>query len=214
MDLDATFRPFVVAGFLLILLIVLPYRLRSRATGESLDRTQEGVAMMITLRVAGLVLWLTVLTFMIDPSRMAWAAMPLPASLRWSGAVLGVVAAMAELWTLRSLGPNLTDTVVTRQVHTLVTRGPYRWVRHPFYDCMALFTISVALMMANWLVLALGAVTFALLALRSRTEEQKLLDRFGQPYRAYQARTGRFLPRLLARLRLGPASRTGTAPPR
>ena len=195
MNLDATFRPLVVAGFVIVILVVLPYRLRSQATGEKLDRTQEGVPMMITLRVAGIVLWLSVFMFMIDPARMAWGSIPLPPSLRWSGAVLGLVAAMAELWTLRSLGPNLTDTVVTRQVHTLITRGPYRWVRHPFYDCMALFTISVALMMANWFVLAMGVVTFALLAVRSRTEEQKLLERFGEPYRAYQARTGRFLPR-------------------
>jgi protein-S-isoprenylcysteine O-methyltransferase Ste14 len=195
MNLDATFRPLVVVGFLIIILIVLPYRLRSRATGEKLDRTQEGIAMMITLRVAGIVLWLSVFMFMIDPARMAWASIALPPSLRWGGAVLGLVAAMAELWTLRSLGPNLTDTVVTRQDHTLITRGPYRWVRHPFYDCMALFTISAALMMANWFVLAMGVVTFALLAVRSRTEEQKLLERFGEPYRAYQARTGRFLPR-------------------
>jgi len=38
---------------------------------------------------------------------------------------------------------------------------------------------------------------FALLAIRSRTEEQKLLERFGEPYRAYRAATGRFLPRML-----------------
>jgi protein-S-isoprenylcysteine O-methyltransferase Ste14 len=196
MELDATFRMFVVAGFAIIILIVLPYRLRSQATGETLDRTQEGIPMLITLRVAGIVLWLSVFTFMIDPARMAWAAIALPPSLRWGGAVLGVVAAMAELWTVSSLGLNLTDTVVTRQAHTLITRGPYRWVRHPFYDCMALFTISAALMMANWFVLAMGVATFALLAIRSRTEEQKLLERFGEAYRAYQARTGRFLPRL------------------
>jgi protein-S-isoprenylcysteine O-methyltransferase Ste14 len=196
MDLDATFRPFVVAGFVIIILIVLPFRLRSRATGETLDRTQEGIPMMITLRVAGIVLWIALLTFMIDPARMAWASMPLPPSLRWSGAVLGLVAAFAELWTLRSLGPNLTDTVVTRQEHTLVTRGPYRWVRHPFYVCMALFIFSAALMMANWFVLAMGAVTFTLLAMRSRTEEQKLLERFGEPYRAYRESTGRFIPRV------------------
>ena len=133
MNLDATFRPFVVAGFVIIILIVLPYRLRSQSTGEKLDRTQEGVPMMIAIRVVGVLLWLSVFTFMINPARMAWAGMPLPASLRWSGAILGLVAAMAELWTLRSLGPNLTDTVVTRQAHTLITRGPYRWVRHPFY---------------------------------------------------------------------------------
>ena len=196
MDLDATFRPVVVAGFVIIILIVLPYRLRSQATGEKLDRTQEGILMLITLRVVGIGLWLSVFMFMINPARMAWGAIPLPQSVRWGGAMLGLVAAVAELWTLRSLGPNLTDTVVTRKAHTLITRGPYRWVRHPFYDCMALFTTSAALMMANWFVLAAGVVTFALLAIRSRTEEQKLLERFGEPYRAYQTRTGRFLPRL------------------
>jgi protein-S-isoprenylcysteine O-methyltransferase Ste14 len=194
MNPDATFRPLVVAGFVIIILIVLPYRLRSQRTGETLDRRQEGVPMLITLRLVGVGLWFSVFAFMIDPSNMAWASMPLPLSLRWSGVVLGVVGAMAELWTLRSLGPNLTDTVVTRKEHTLITRGPYRWVRHPFYDCMALFTISAALMMANWFVLAMGVLTFALLAVRSRTEEQKLLERFGEPYRAYRASTGRFLP--------------------
>lgn len=194
MGLDATFRPVVIAGFVIILLVALPYRLRSQATGEQLDRTQEGIPMMVTLRLAGLVLWLSVFTFMVDPARMAWAALPLPQSLRWAGAILGAVAALAELWTLRSLGPNLTDTVVTRQAHTLVVRGPYRWVRHPFYDCMALFVLSVALMMANWFVVAAGIATFALLAVRSNTEEQKLLERFGQPYRAYRAATGKFLP--------------------
>lgn len=194
MGLDATFRPVVIAGVVIIVLIGLPYRLRSQATGEQLDRTQEGIPMMVTLRLAGLVLWLSVFTFMVDPARMAWAALPLPQSLRWAGAILGAVAALAELWTLRSLGPNLTDTVVTRQAHTLVVRGPYRWVRHPFYDCMALFVLSVALMMANWFVVAAGIATFALLAVRSNTEEQKLLERFGQPYRAYRAATGKFLP--------------------
>ena len=49
MELDATFRPYVVAGFFLVILIALPFRLRSQATREKLDRTQEGVAMMIVL---------------------------------------------------------------------------------------------------------------------------------------------------------------------
>ena len=194
MDLDATFRPFVVAGFVIIILVVLPYRLRSQATGEKLDRTQEGIPMLIAIRLTGLVLWLSVFVFMINPARMAWATIPLQPSLRWGGAILGVVAAMAELWTLGSLGPNLTDTVVTRRAHTLITRGPYRWVRHPVYDCMVLFTSSAALMMANWFVLAAGIMTFALLAIRSRTEEEKLLERFGEPYRAYRASTGKFIP--------------------
>jgi protein-S-isoprenylcysteine O-methyltransferase Ste14 len=199
MTLDALFRPYVVGGFFLIILIALPFRLRSQATGEKLDRTQEGVVMMIVLRLAGLALWAGVIAFMIDPAWMAWSSIPLPPGARWAGVGLTILTAVLLAWTLSSLGPNLTDTVVTRAAHTLVTRGAYRWVRHPFYDCMALFIVSIALMMANWFVIVAGGVMFALLAIRSRTEEAKLLERFGQPYRAYRASTGRFLPRSLYR---------------
>ena len=152
--------------------------------------------MLITLRLSGLLLWLSVFAFMRDPALMAWSSLPLPAWVRWSGVGLSAVTAVALLWTLISLGRNLTDTVVTRQAHTLITRGPYQWVRHPFYDCMALFTLATGLTAANWFVLLVGVVVFSLLAIRSRTEEEKLLERFGESYRAYKARTGRFLPRM------------------
>jgi len=196
MNLDATFRPFVIAGFIIIIGIALPFRIKSQSTGEKLDRTQEGIAMMIALRLAGLLLWGGAIAFTISPASMAWSALPLPAGARWTGVGLTAVTAPLLVWTLRSLGPNLTDTVVTRHAHTLTTHGPYRWVRHPFYGCMALFTTSTGLMASNWFVLLAGVMVFSLLAARSRTEEQKLLERFGEPYRAYRDRTGRFLPRV------------------
>ena len=135
---------------------------------------------------------------MVNPAAMAWSSLPLPIWLRWTGVALFAITAVLLIWTLRSLGPNLTDTVVTRQAHTLVTRGPYALVRHPFYDCMALFTLSIALTASNWFLIGTGIVAFSLLAARSWTEEAKLLERFGEPYRAYRAATGRFLPRISA----------------
>ena len=102
------------------------------------------------------------------------------------------------VWTFRCLGKNLTDTVVTRQKHTLVIHGPYRWVRHPFYDSGALLMAAVSLIAANWFLLLTGGLAFVLLVVRTRTEEEKLLARFGEVYRAYMKRTGRFLPRIRA----------------
>ena len=200
-DLDAAFRPYLIAGFTLVILIALPFRIRSQATRERLDRRQEGVAMMIVLRLGGAAVWAGVIAFMIDPALMRWSSLALPPGARWTGVGLTVLTMALLTWTLGSLGPNLTDTVVTRKAHTLVTRGPYRWVRHPFYDCMALFVAAIALMMANWFVVGAGGIMFALLAIRSRTEEDKLLERFGEPYRAYRAATGRFLPRLAGVIR-------------
>jgi protein-S-isoprenylcysteine O-methyltransferase Ste14 len=152
--------------------------------------------MLATLRPAGAALWLGVIAYMINPAWMAWSAMALPSWLRWSGIGFFVLAVALLTWTLPALGTNLTDTVVTRKHHTLVTGGPYRWIRHPFYDAMVLITLGSALIAANWFVLVSGAVVFALLALRSRVEEEQLAARFGEPYRDYRNRTGRFLPKL------------------
>jgi protein-S-isoprenylcysteine O-methyltransferase Ste14 len=100
------------------------------------------------------------------------------------------------VWTLRSLGKNLPDTVVTRREHTLVTSGPYRWVRHPFYDALALAVLANSLAAANWFLFLSGGLLVVLIIVRTRTEEEKLLARFGESYRAYMERTGRFLPTL------------------
>jgi protein-S-isoprenylcysteine O-methyltransferase Ste14 len=127
---------------------------------------------------------------------MRWSSVALPAWLRWAGFVVFGLGLALLTWTLRGLGTNLTDTVVTRRAHTLVTEGPYRWVRHPFYDAMALLIAGIALIAANWFMLLTGAVVFSLLAVRSRTEEAHLLARFGESYRDYRERTGRFVPRL------------------
>jgi len=99
-------------------------------------------------------------------------------------------------WTLRSLGKNLTDTVVTRRVHTLVTHGPYRWIRHPFYNCVLLLMTATSLIAANWFLFATGAIVFIMMVVRTRIEEHHLVARFGDSYRTYMTTTGRFLPRL------------------
>ncbi len=102
-------------------------------------------------------------------------------------------------WTLSSLGKNLTDTVVTRANAVLVTHGPYRWVRHPFYVTAALLMASVTLLTANWLIGLTSLVVLALLAIRTPKEEAMLIQRFGQQYREYMERTGRFIPRVARR---------------
>ena len=196
MNLDDTFRALALAGFFVLLPIGLYYRLKSRVAGESLDRRQEGTFILATLRPLGLTYWVGMIAYMVNPSSMTWSSMPIPAWARWMGAALAPLGAGLLVWTFRTLGPNLTDTVVTRRSHTLVTRGPYRFIRHPFYDSAAVLVVATSLMMANWFVLLTGALVFVLLAVRSRTEEDQLLARFGDSYRAFRSRTGRFLPRM------------------
>ena len=192
---DDVFRWVMVAGFVAVVAVTAPHRVRA-GTKEKLDRRKEGAFMLATLRPAGAALWLSIIAYMINPAWMAWSQMPLPVWLRWTGAVFSALSVALLIWTLPTLGKNLTDTVVTRKEHTLVTRGPYGWIRHPFYVSMALMTFGSALVAANWFIFVSGVVAFSLLALRSRVEEEQLAARFGAAYLEYRKRTGRFLPRL------------------
>lgn len=195
------FHAIVIAGFVVVVTITLHHRIKSWASHETLDRRQEGVFILATLRPVGLALWLGVIAYMIRPSWMAWSSVPLPAWVRWTGVGVLVAAIALLAWTLPHLGTNLTDTVVTRQAHTLVTRGPYRWMRHPFYGAMTLFIVAVALIAANWFFLLTGCLVIGLLAVRTRTEERHLIARFGDAYRQYMMRTGQFLPKPTGRRR-------------
>jgi protein-S-isoprenylcysteine O-methyltransferase Ste14 len=172
----------------------LYYRIASH-TGEKIDRWQEGAVILFGLRLAAGVLFAGGLAWMIEPHWMAWSGLPLPAWLRWLGVIVAVGAALLFWWTARCLGKNLTDTVVTRIDHALVTSGPYRWVRHPFYVAFFAGVAGTSLAMANWFVMLAGGVTSAFLVARTGTEEQKLIERFGDDYRRFISNTGRFWPR-------------------
>jgi protein-S-isoprenylcysteine O-methyltransferase Ste14 len=192
---DQIFRAVLIVAFLVILPIGVYHRLRAHATREKLDRRQEGVFILATLRPVGAAFWLGLIAWMVDPGWMAWSSVSLPVWLRWMGVGVLLVACGLLVWTFRTLGRNLTDTVVTRRTHTLVLHGPYRWIRHPLYDSAALFMAAVSLTAANWFLLLAGGLAVVLLVVRTRTEEANLLARFGDSYRTYMERTGRFLPR-------------------
>jgi protein-S-isoprenylcysteine O-methyltransferase Ste14 len=170
---DQLFRLILLAGFVIFMPIGIYHRLRSR-TGEKLDRRQEGIFILVALRLAGLAGTAGLIAYLIDPAYMAWAAVPLPVWLRWTGVGLALIAGSLLVWMFRTLGRNLTDTVVTRKQHTLVTTGPYRWVRHPMYASAALAIVGNSLVAANWFIFAAGCLALSLLVIRTRKEEQNL----------------------------------------
>ena len=194
MNPDHTFRAALIVFFVVVLPIGLYYRIKSQATREPLDRRQEGLFILVTLRLMGAAFWLALIAWMIDPGTFGWSSVPLPDWARWMGVGVLAIGCGLLVWTFRSLGKNLTDTVVTRREHTLVMHGPYRWVRHPFYDSAALLTVAIFLTAANWFFLVTGVALLCLLIIRTRTEEANLVARFGDSYRQYMEHTGRFVP--------------------
>ena len=192
---DFQARLILLAGFVILMPIGMYHRLRAH-TGERLDRRQEGWLILLTLRPMALAFLVGLIAYLIQPSSMAWSAMYLPGWARWSSIVFGIAAILLGAWTYHTLGHNLTDTVVTRQNATLITSGPYRWVRHPFYVTLALFLVGTALVTDSGYLALTGAAVLLAIVARTRIEERNLVARFGRDYEDYMAHTGRFLPRI------------------
>jgi len=195
MDDHDEFRIAVLAVVALATTIAVYHRLRAAHDSHPVSRKREGMWFAIVLRLAGGVLWLSTLAYLAYPSLVQWAAVPLPVAVRWLGVALSIVGIAMMQWTLATLGKNLTDTVETRQTAHLITHGPYRWVRHPYYVTAAMLIAATTLITANLLIGIAGIIVQLLLVIRTPLEEQVLEERFGQDYRDYQATTGRFLPK-------------------
>lgn len=196
MNDDQTFRAVLILFLAVAMPVGIYHRVKSQATREPLDRRQEGLFILSTLRPMGAVFWFGLFAWATNPTWMEWSSVTLPVGIRWAGVIVLSLACVMMVWTFVSLGRNLTDTVVTRQQHTLVLHGPYRWIRHPLYDSAALLIVAISATTANWFLLATGAVILGLLITRTKIEEANLLARFGDSYRTYMKRTGRFIPRI------------------
>ena len=196
MENESTFRSIIIFLFLFIAATGISHRVNAATSGEKISRREEGLFIMIALRLFGFSAWIGLMVYMIQPRWMFWSNLPLPAWFRWLGAGLAIVAIPLFHWMLRSLGKNITDTVVTRKESYLVTHGPYRWVRHPMYSITFLLFLGFTLLTANWFIAVTAIGALSLLIVRTSIEEQKLIERFGNDYQDYMEKTGRFIPRL------------------
>jgi protein-S-isoprenylcysteine O-methyltransferase Ste14 len=135
--------------------------------------------------------------YVVAPEQLAWAALPLPAGWRWFGVGLGLLGIFLLLWVHHTLGKNFSVPGVMKEKQSLVTAGPYKWVRHPMYTVIFLVTVVYFLISANWFigVVWIGWIV-GTVASMVRDEEAILIEKFGDDYRAYMRRTRRFLPRV------------------
>ena len=191
---------FRIAVFVLIataLVVSGSFRRRAAAGGGQIERLQEGAAALVARMAVTLPLLAVVLLFVFRPTAVAWSAIPISDATRWAGVVVGALGVLGSTWTLASLGKNVSPTVLTKDAQSLVTHGPYRWIRHPLYTFGILLLLAVGVVAANAFVLLwTGAAMFPIRLFVIPREEEELIRRFGEAYRDYQRQTGAMLPRL------------------
>ncbi len=131
---------------------------------------------------------------------------PAPAPVLEGAALIGLATAVGlRLWVIRSLGDAWNVQAQVAPTTAVVTRGPYRWVRHPNYVAVALeFACLPIAIGAFGDAIVLSAANACVLLPRIR-EEEALLDELAG-YREAFSGVPRFLPRAGRRSAQSPAS--------
>ena len=84
----------------------------------------------------------------------------------------------------------VATTSLDREV---MTKGAYRYSRHPMYLSSSLAFIGVGIACASWLFLLLSVAYTVLSLISAIPEERFLLEKYGDAYREYRNRTPRWI---------------------
>ncbi|HEX6234773.1 MAG TPA: isoprenylcysteine carboxylmethyltransferase family protein [Jiangellaceae bacterium] len=117
--------------------------------------------------------------------------------LQGIGLALWAIGVSTVVWAGRVLGRYMSVDGLTVD-HELVTSGPYRFVRHPVYISFTAIAMGTGLVFRSFLLVGLAVVWVAATKWWVAAEEELLASAqgFGDGYRTYSERTGRFLPKL------------------
>jgi protein-S-isoprenylcysteine O-methyltransferase Ste14 len=189
----------ILFGGILVMRVYFSYKVRQAGERLMPDRQaieQEGRILFAIRVLLFFVMLAIVALFAIRSTWTEALSVPLPVWLRWTGFILGLASLALWFWVQVVLGKEWSPQLQLRQEHHLITRGPYAWVRHPMYTAMFGIGAAFALVSANWIFIAFAALVIGGSIIRAPREEQMMLAEFGEEYRAYMQRTGRFFPKL------------------
>lgn len=173
------------------------FRKKADREGGKVPRASDGLPFLLPTMIVAVVAMGSVLAFLAYPPLTRWAQTPLPDALRIAGIGLAGINLPILYALYYHLGSNVTPTASTRENHTLVTTGPYRYIRHPLYTVGLTLWFSLALITTLWPILISILLFIPIINRRTQTEEANLIAEFGQDYIDYQARTGKYLPKTL-----------------
>jgi protein-S-isoprenylcysteine O-methyltransferase Ste14 len=201
MATESTFRTAFFVLFIMLFAMRVYFMIKVRRSGGRILPDEKAVE-----REGGrgyyifrLIIFFALIAFLImyfaGAGWIDWFSFQLPGWLRWVGFAIGIVTVLFWTWVQVTLDTQWSPQLQLTKGHRLITNGPYARIRHPLYAGMCGWFVSLSLLTANWIFVGACVLTFAGLMYRVPKEEQMLIEAFGDEYRDYMKRTGRFLPK-------------------
>jgi methyltransferase len=122
---------------------------------------------------------------------VVWFSRPFPGALGWVSIIIVLAAQSLRVWVLSALGERWNTRIIVVPNSEPVTRGPYRFLRHPNYVAVIAEIAFLPLVHGAWITALVFSVANAIvLFVRIRAEEQAL----GAGWATTFASRPRFIP--------------------
>ena len=113
--------------------------------------------------------------------------------LGWASVALAAIGVGIAIWARIYLGRNWGGPQMIQQEHSLVTSGPYRYIRHPIYTGVLLALLGAVLVQGIvWIVVFFCFLYYFIRS--ARIEEERMTKLFPDSYPVYMSHTKIFLP--------------------
>ncbi len=115
-------------------------------------------------------------------------------NLRIAGLIIYVVFSWVQIWASRKLGSNFSTEILISKNHQLITKGPFKFIRHPQYLSQFLMDLGGGIATLSYILIPLAVIELPFLILRAALEDKLLAKHFNAAFDSYKKKSGFMIP--------------------
>jgi protein-S-isoprenylcysteine O-methyltransferase Ste14 len=114
-------------------------------------------------------------------------------TLRLIGLIIYIIFSWLQIWSYRTLGESYSQEIVILKNHKLVTKGPFKLIRHPQYLSQILMDLGAGIATLSYIVIPLAVIQIPFVIMRANLEE-RLLSKHIKEFAEYKSKSGFMIP--------------------
>jgi protein-S-isoprenylcysteine O-methyltransferase Ste14 len=115
-------------------------------------------------------------------------------NLRYAGLIVYLIFSWIQVWSFKSLGDNYSQDIVIKKHHDLITKGPFKIIRHPQYLCQIILDLGATAATLSYIVGGLALIEVPIYIMRASMEDKLLTKHFAEKFSEYKKKSGFMIP--------------------
>jgi protein-S-isoprenylcysteine O-methyltransferase Ste14 len=114
--------------------------------------------------------------------------------IRYIGLAVYLIFSWVQVWSFKTLGDNYSQEIMIKKNHELITKGPFKIIRHPQYLCQILLNLGATAATFSYIVGFFTLIEIPIYIMRASLEDKMLAKYFSEKFSDYKKKSGFMIP--------------------